>query len=106
MQLFHVILLPESHPIDLIYLAESLLISKPKWRAVMYYGIGEDQGDSLKRLCSSQGRLSRKVEFNDFGISPYKRFPYKGRILLSDILGRRRPVIYVRESYPRRGGSL
>jgi hypothetical protein len=38
---------------------------------------------------------------------PYKRSPNKGRILISDILGRRRPVgLCVRESYPRRGGTL
>jgi hypothetical protein len=31
---------------------------------------------------------------------------YKGRILLRDILGRRWPVGFVRESYPIRGGTL
>jgi hypothetical protein len=36
----------------------------------------------------------------------YKRSPYKGRIHLSEILGRRRPVGFVRESYPIRGGNL
>jgi hypothetical protein len=39
-------------------------------------------------------------------IPPYKWSPYMGRILLSDILGRRRPVGFVRESYPIRGGAL
>jgi hypothetical protein len=39
-------------------------------------------------------------------IPPYKRSPYKGMILLSDILGRRRPVGFVRESYLIRGGAL
>jgi hypothetical protein len=38
-----------------------------------------------------------------YSIPPYKRSPYKGRILLSDILGRRRPVDFVRESHPIRG---
>jgi hypothetical protein len=39
-------------------------------------------------------------------ISQYKRSPSKGKILLSDILGRRRPVGSVRESYPKSGGIL
>jgi hypothetical protein len=38
-----------------------------------------------------------------YSIPLYKRSPYKGRILPSDILGRRRPVGSVRESYPIRG---
>jgi hypothetical protein len=39
-------------------------------------------------------------------IHPYKRSPYKGRLQLSDILGRRRPVGFVREPYPIRVGTL
>jgi hypothetical protein len=38
--------------------------------------------------------------------NPHKRSPYEGRILLSDVFGRRRPVGFVRESYPVRGGTL
>jgi hypothetical protein len=38
--------------------------------------------------------------------TPYKRSPYTGRILLSDVLGRRRPVEFVRDSYPIRGATL
>jgi hypothetical protein len=41
-----------------------------------------------------------------YSIPPYKRSPYNVRIPLSDILGRRRPVGFVRESYPLRGGTL
>jgi hypothetical protein len=41
-----------------------------------------------------------------YSIPPYKRSPYKGRTLPSDILGRRRPAGFVRESYPIRGGTL
>jgi hypothetical protein len=41
-----------------------------------------------------------------YNIFPYKRSPDKGRILMSDILGRRRPVGFMRESYPIRGGTL
>jgi hypothetical protein len=40
-----------------------------------------------------------------YSILPYRRFPYKRKILLSDILGRRRPVGSVRESYPIRSGT-
>jgi hypothetical protein len=36
----------------------------------------------------------------------YKRSLGKGRILLSDILGRRQPGDFVREFYPIRGGTL
>jgi hypothetical protein len=39
-------------------------------------------------------------------LPPNKRSPYQVRILPSDILGRRRPVGFVRESYPVRGGTL
>jgi hypothetical protein len=42
----------------------------------------------------------------DIQYTPYKRSPFKGRILLSDILGRRRPVGFVRETYLIRGVIL
>jgi hypothetical protein len=40
-----------------------------------------------------------------YSLPPYKRSPYKGRLLLSDILSRRRPGT-VRESYSIRGQIL
>jgi hypothetical protein len=46
-----------------------------------------------------------QASLESYSIPPYKRMPYKGRILLSDILGRRRPVGFVREFYPIRGGT-
>jgi hypothetical protein len=41
-----------------------------------------------------------------YSIPPCKRSPYEGRILLSDILNRRRPVGFVGECYLIRGGTL
>jgi hypothetical protein len=45
-----------------------------------------------------------------YSIPPYKRSPHKGILPLNDshpdILGGRRPVGFVRESYPIRGGTL
>jgi hypothetical protein len=38
--------------------------------------------------------------------TPRTRSLYKGRILLSDILGRRQPAGFVSESCPIRGGTL
>jgi hypothetical protein len=58
-------------------------------------------GNLFIRSCQKQN-----VFFPNYSVPPYKRFPYKGRILLSDILGRRRPVGFVRESYPIMGGTL
>jgi hypothetical protein len=44
--------------------------------------------------------------YKDLQYTPHKRSPNKGRILLSDILGRRRPEGFVRESYPIGGRTL
>jgi hypothetical protein len=63
---------------------------------------GEDMRVSIPSPCSSQGQLFSCT----YSIPPYKWSPYKGRILLSDILGRRRRVGFVRESYAIRGGTL
>jgi hypothetical protein len=41
-----------------------------------------------------------------YSIPPYKRSLHKVRILLSDILGWRRPVAFIRESCPVMGGTL
>jgi hypothetical protein len=41
-----------------------------------------------------------------YSIPPYDRSPCKGKILPSDLLGRRWPVGFVRESYPIGGGTL
>jgi hypothetical protein len=35
-----------------------------------------------------------------YSIPPYKRSPYEGRIPLSDIFGRRRPVGFVKKFHP------
>jgi hypothetical protein len=56
----------------------------------------------------SPGQLlpNKVLVSSEYSISPCKRTPYKGRIFLSDILGRRRHIGFVRESYHIRGGTL
>jgi hypothetical protein len=71
-------------------------------------GVGSRQSTSSKRdrgvTYFAPGPLLRATE--TYRIPPYKRSPYKGRILVSDILGRRRPIGFVREPYPIRSGTL
>jgi hypothetical protein len=54
-------------------------------------------------MCELQ---TRQACTESYSIPPYKRSPSKGRVLLIDVLGRRRPVGFVREFYPIWGGTL
>jgi hypothetical protein len=61
------------------------------------------QESLLLPLWKVSQRLLTKIQ-----CTPLEAVPYKGRMFLSDILGRRRPtaIDFVRESYPIRGGTL